>query len=75
MILKYIEEANNVRVLAHLKNLDFSSLQFDILHRHLLFGHNFNCDGLARLLVDRGLNQAKLALSEGLLDLVEVEHI
>ena len=36
LILEYIKQTNNMRVLAHLENLDFSSLQLDILHRHLL---------------------------------------
>ena len=64
-----------MRVLAHLENFDFSSLQFNILHRHLSLGHDLDSHGLSALLVDSRLHKAELALAERLLDLVEVKDV
>ena len=75
LILKDIEEANNVWMLTHLENFYFSSLQLNILHRHLPLGHDLDSHGLSALLVDGGLDKTKLALAERLLDLVEVKDI
>ena len=75
LILKDIEEANNVWMLTHLENFYFSSLKLDILHRHLPLGHDLDSHGLSALLVDGGLHKTKLALAERLLDLVEVKDI
>ena len=63
LVLKNIKEANDVRMLTHLENFDFSSLQLDILHRHLPFGHDLYSHGLSALLMDSGLHKAKLALA------------
>lgn len=64
-----------MRVLTHLENLNLATLQLHILNRHLLLGHDFNGDSLARLLVDGRLDEAELALAERLLDLVEIEDV
>ena len=63
LVLKNIKEANDVRMLTHLENFDFSSLQLDILYRHLPFGHDLYSHGLSALLMDSGLHKAKLALA------------
>ena len=75
LVLKNIEEANNVWMLTHFENFNFSSLQLDILHRHLPLGHDLDSHGLSALLVDSGLHKAELALAERLLDLVEVKDV
>lgn len=75
LILKDIEEANNVWMLTHFENFDFSSLQLNILDRHLPLGHDLDSHGLSALLVDGGLHKAELALAESLLDLIEVKDI
>ena len=75
LILKDIEEANNVWMLTHFENFDFSSLKFDILHRHLPLGHDLDSHGLSALLMDSGLHKTKLTFAKRLFDLVEVEDI
>ena len=35
LVFKDIEQANDVRMLAHLKNFDLTTLQLDILYSHL----------------------------------------
>ena len=75
LVLKDIEEANNVWMLTHFENFNFSSLQLDILHRHLPLGHDLDSHGLSALLVDSRLHKAELALAERLLDLVEVKDV
>jgi hypothetical protein len=64
-----------VRVLAHLQDLDFAALQFDIRDRHLFFGHNLDSDIFAGFFVDSSLNEAELSFSERILDLVEVKQV
>ena len=63
LVFEYIQEANNVWMLAHLQNLNFTPLQFNILNGHLLLGHDLDSDRLARLLVDGGLDEAEFTLS------------
>lgn len=62
-----------MRVLAHFQDFDFTSLEFNILDRHLLLRHNLDSYLFAGLLVDTGLNETEFTLSESLLDLVEIE--
>ena len=52
LILEDIQKTDNVRVLAHLEDLDLSALQLNILHRHLPLGHDLDSNRLASLLVD-----------------------
>lgn len=56
LVFEDIEEADNVRMLAHFEDLDFSPLQLDILNRHLLLGHDLNCDSFASLPMDGTLD-------------------
>ena len=37
LVFEDIQQSNNMRVLAHLEDFDFTALQFDVLHGHLLF--------------------------------------
>ena len=75
LVLKNIEEANNVWMLTHFENFNFSPLQLDILHRHLPLGHDLDSHGLSALLVDSRLHKAELALAERLLDLIKVKDV
>ena len=51
LVFEYIEQSDDERVLAHLKDFDFSSLEFHILNCHFFLGHYFNSDVFAGLLV------------------------
>jgi len=64
-----------MRVLAHLEDFDLTSLQFDVLHRHLLLRHDLHGNRLARLLVDGRFNKAKFSLAQCLFDLIEIENV
>lgn len=75
LVFEYVEQTDDVGVLAHFKDLDLTSLQFYVLNGHFLFAHDLNGDALATFFVDSGLNEAKLAFAEGLLDVVEVEEV
>ena len=75
LILKDIQQSNNMRVLAHLEDFDLTSLQFDVLHRHLLLRHDFHGNRLARLLVDGRFNKAEFSLAQSLFDLIEIENV
>lgn len=52
LVLKYIKESDDIRMLAHLKYLNFSSLQLHIAHSHLLLAHDLHSHQLPCLLVD-----------------------
>ena len=75
LVFEDIEEADNVRVLAHFEDLNFSPLQLDILNRHLLLGHDLNCDSFASLSVNGTLDEAKFTLAKSFLDFVVIEHV
>ena len=75
LVLKKIKKTDDMRVLAHLEDFDLTTLQLHILHGHLLFGHDLHGDGLARLLVDSGLDETEFTLAESLFDLIEVKDI
>lgn len=75
LILEDIKKANDVRMLAHLENLDFPSLQLDVLNRHLLLAHDLDCDTLASLLVGSRFDQPEFTFPKRLFDLVVVEKV
>lgn len=75
LVFEDIEESDNVGMLAHFENLNFSPLQFDILNGHLLLGHDLNRDSLSSLPVDSTLYKTKFALAKSFLDFVIVEHV
>ena len=75
LVLKDVEQADDVGVLAHLENLYLSTLELDILHGHVLLCHDLDCDCLAGLLVDGRLHQAKLAFAKRVVYLVVVKHV
>jgi hypothetical protein len=64
-----------MRVLAHFKDFNLTSLQFDVTDSHLLFRHNLYSNTFTGLFVDGGLNETKLALAQCVFDVVEVEQI
>ena len=59
-------------MLAHLEDLNLTALQLNIGHGHLLLRHNLNRNIFAGLLVNGGLDEAELTLTERLLNIVEV---
>ena len=61
-------------MLAHLKDFNLASLQFYILHAHLLLRHDLDGHLLSCLLVNASLHQAELALAKCFLNLVKVEQ-
>ena len=75
LILEDIKKADDVRVLAHFENLDFPSLQLDVLDGHLFLAHDLDCNTLASLLVDSRFDQSEFTFSKRLFDLVVVEKV
>lgn len=63
LVLEEIQKSDNVRVLAHLQDFDFTSLELNILNRHFLLGHDLDSNLFASLLVDTGLDQTEFTLS------------
>ena len=73
LVLKNIKQPNNMWMLAHFENLDFSSLQLHILHGHVFLGHDFDSNFLTSLFVNGSFDKTKLAFSEGVFDFVKVK--
>ena len=71
-ILKYIEQSDNVRVLAHLKYFNFSLLQLEFMHLHTLLIDNLDCNLDASLLVSCQPDLSELALAQSLLNIIEI---
>lgn len=71
-VLEDIEQSNDIRMLAHLENFDFSSLQLNISHCHLLLGHDLDCNVFASFLMSGGLDQTELTLTKCLLHFIVV---
>lgn len=61
--LEKINQVDDVRVLTHLQDFDFSALLEDLDVRHVLFLHLFNGDLLPRLFVDTELDQPELSFT------------
>ena len=59
-------------MLAHLEDLNLTALQLNIRHGHFLLRHDLNRNIFAGLLVNGGLDEAELTLTERLLNIVEV---
>merc|ERR1719265_756082 len=66
-------QSNDIWVLAHFKNFNFSPLELNILDFHFRFGHDLNSNLLASLLVDSLFDQTKLTFAKRLLHFIEVE--
>lgn len=75
LVLEDIEQTNDIWMLTHLQNLNFSFLKFNILHSHFLLGHYFYCHCFSSLLVSSWLNQTKFTLADGLFELIKVLKI
>jgi hypothetical protein len=73
LVFKKIQKTNDVRMLAHLENLDLTTLKLKILRSHLSLGHDLDCHLLAGLLVDSSLDKTKLPFAKSLLDFVKVK--
>lgn len=71
-ILKYIEQSDNVWVLAHLKHFNFSLLQLEFVHLHTLLIDNLDCNLDTSLLVSCQSDLSELALAQSLLNIIEV---
>ena len=74
-VFEQIDEVDNVRVLAHLKHFDFAPLLEHFNMRHVLFLHLLYGDFLRCLLVQCKLDEAELALTEGLIECVILENV
>ena len=62
-----------MRVLAHLKDFDFSALKLDVAGCHFFLRHNFDRNIFSGLFMNRGFHKSKLSFSKGVFDVVEVE--
>lgn len=75
LVLENIKQSDDVGVLTHFQDFDFSSLEFHVLNCHFLLAHDFNGDLLSSLLVVSGLDQSKLSFSECLFDFIKVKQV
>jgi hypothetical protein len=64
-----------MRMLAHLKNFNFSALELNITWGHFLFRHNFDSNIFAGFFMNGRLNETKLTFTERFFDVIEVEKI
>jgi hypothetical protein len=72
LVFKDVEQSDDVRVLAHLEDLNFSALKLYVRDCHFLLGHDLNGNTLACLLMNTLFNKAKLSLAQGVFDVIEV---
>ena len=75
LVLEDVKQADYVRMLAHFKDFNLTTLELDILHGHILFRHYLDCNCLASLFVDGRFDKTKLAFSKSFVDLVVVKHV
>ena len=63
LVLEYIQESDDEWMLAHLENLNLSSLKLNVLNCHIFFSHNLDSNFFASLLMDSCFYQAKLSFA------------
>ena len=74
-VCAYLLKLDDVRVLAHFKNFDLSSLLEDLDLLHVGLFHSLNCRLSSASFVSSEFNHAKLTLSEHLTHVVEIEEV
>ena len=74
-ILEDVLKLDDVRVLAHFKNFDLSSLLEDLDLLHVGLFHCLNCRLSSVSFVSSEFNHAKLTFSEHLTHVVEIEEV
>ena len=75
IIFKDVDQTDDVRMLAHLEDVDLHLEEFLVLRGHILLLHDFNGDGVALLHVHGTFYEAKFTLTECSFHFVVVEEV
>ena len=75
LILKEINESNNIWMLTHFQNVNFSSLLVYLDWFHVFLVYRFDGNFLSSFFVDSKFYQTELTLSKVLLEIIVVEKI
>ena len=72
LVFEDIKQSDDVWMLAHLQNFNFSALKLHVRDCHFLLRHDLNSNTLACFLMNTLFNKAKLSLAQGIFDVIEV---
>ena len=75
LVFKNIKQTDYMRMLAHFKNFDLTSLQLNITCSHLFLGHYLYSNIFTGLFVDCGLYKTELTFTQSVLDIIEVKQV